>query len=165
MKESVSSNFPAVKKFIRENFRHFNAAVVIDAAQAYVDHLHQGGKMMIAMGGAMSTAEIGITLAQMIREDKVHAISCTGANLEEDVFNLVAHRHYCRVPHYRDLTPADEADLLKRKLNRVTDTCIPEEEAMRKVEKSCWRSGSRRKRKIKDIFPMNSFFSSFPAAS
>ena len=70
----------------------------------------------------------------MIREDKVHAISCTGANLEEDIFNLVAHRHYCRVPHYRDLTPADEADLLKRKLNRVTDTCIPEEEAMRKVE-------------------------------
>ena len=83
----------------------------------------------------MSTAELGLSLAEMIRQDKVHAICCTGANLEEDVFNLVAHDHYERVPHYRDLTPADEQALLDRHMNRVTDTCIPEEEAMRRIER------------------------------
>ena len=158
MSERISSNFPAVKEFIKDNYRHFNAAVVVDAAQAYVEHLQQGGKMMIAMGGAMSTAEIGITLAQMIRADKVHAISCAGANLEEDIFNLVAHKHYRRVPHYRDLTPADEADLLKRKLNRVTDTCIPEEEAMRKVEKKLLGFWKQAEEENKRYFPYEFIF-------
>jgi deoxyhypusine synthase len=84
----------------------------------------------------MSTAELGCSLAEMIRQGKVHGISCTGANLEEDVFNLVAHDHYVRIPRYRDLTPKDEQDLLDRHLNRVTDTCIPEEEAMRRIERA-----------------------------
>jgi deoxyhypusine synthase len=105
-----------------------------DAADAYRKHLDDGGKMLITLAGAMSTAEIGRSLADMIREDKVHAISCTGANLEEDIFNLVAHDYYERVPHYRDLTPADEHALLSRHMNRVTDTCIPEMEAMRRIE-------------------------------
>jgi deoxyhypusine synthase len=82
----------------------------------------------------MSTAELGLSLAEMIRQNKVHAICCTGANLEEDIFNLVAHDYYERVPHYRDLTPADEERLLGRHMNRVTDTCIPEHEAMRRIE-------------------------------
>jgi len=91
--------------------------------------------MMVTLAGAMSTAELGISLAEMIRRDKIHIISCTGANLEEDVFNLVAHDHYEMVPHYRDLTPEMERELLDRHLNRVTDTCIPEEEAMRRIER------------------------------
>jgi deoxyhypusine synthase len=82
----------------------------------------------------MSTAELGISLAEMIRQDKVQIISCTGANLEEDVFNLVAHDYYERVPNYRELTPEQEQDLLERHMNRVTDTCIPEMEAMRRIE-------------------------------
>ncbi len=90
--------------------------------------------MLVTLAGAMSTAELGRSLAEMIRRGKVHAISCTGANLEEDVFNLVAHDQYERVPHYRDLTPADEQALLDRHMNRVTDTCIPEMEAMRRIE-------------------------------
>lgn len=90
--------------------------------------------MMITLAGAMSTAELGISLAEMIRQDKVHIITCTGANLEEDVFNLVAHSHYKRIPNYRDLSPEDEQELLNGHFNRVTDTCIPEEEAMRKIE-------------------------------
>jgi len=89
---------------------------------------------MITLAGAMSTAELGLTLAEMIRQDKVHLISCTGANLEEDIFNLVAHDHYERVPHYRELSPQDEQALLERHMNRVTDTCIPEAEAMRRIE-------------------------------
>src|SRR3954447_6594802 len=124
-----------VSAFIDRHFRHFNAAALTDAADAYSRHLDAGGRMIVTLGGAMSTAELGISLAEMIRQEKVHAICCTGANLEEDVFNLVARSHYERVPHYRDLTPADEQALLDRHLNRVTDTCIPEEEAMRRIER------------------------------
>ncbi|PTY04119.1 deoxyhypusine synthase [Verrucomicrobia bacterium LW23] len=123
-----------ITQFIKHHFRHFNAAALVDAAEAYKAHLDSGGKMLVTLAGAMSTAELGISLAEMIRQDKVHAISCTGANLEEDIFNLVAHDHYVRVPNYRDLTAADEQALLDRHLNRVTDTCIPEMEAMRRIE-------------------------------
>ena len=135
----------AIKDFIRHHFRHFNAAVVVDAAQAYVDHLAGGGKMFVTVAGAMSTAELGLSFAELIREGKVHGICCTGANLEEDVFNLVAHDHYVRVPNYRNLSDEEERDLLERHLNRVTDTCIPEEEAMRRVERpllELWRKAS-----------------------
>lgn len=123
-----------VSQFIALNYRHFNAAALLDSAKAYEAHLKAGGKMLVTLAGAMSTAELGISLAEMIRQDKVHAIVCTGANLEEDVFNLVAHDYYERVPHYRQLTAADEQELLDRHMNRVTDTCIPEHEAMRRIE-------------------------------
>src|SRR6058998_4459286 len=124
-----------ISEFIDRHYRHFNAAVVKDAADAYIAHINGGGKMMITLAGAMSTAELGISLAEMIRQDKVHAITCTGANLEEDLFNLVARSHYERIPHYRELTAQQEKELLRRHLNRVTDTCIPEEEAMRRIER------------------------------
>jgi deoxyhypusine synthase len=102
--------------------------------------------MLLTMAGAMSTAELGKSLAEMIRQRKVDAICCTGANLEEDVFNLVAHDHYVRIPRYRDLTPEDEEKLFERQLNRVTDTCIPEEEAMRRMERvilDLWKATDR----------------------
>jgi deoxyhypusine synthase len=123
------------KEFFDKNYRHFNAASVVDASKAYVNCLEQGNKMLISLAGAMSTAELGISLAEMIRKDKVHIISCTGANLEEDIMNLIAHTHYERVPHYRDLSPEDEEKLLAKGFNRVTDTCIPEEMAFRKLQK------------------------------
>jgi deoxyhypusine synthase len=132
-----------VSKFIARHYRHFNAASLLDAAKAYEAHLKAGGKMLVTLAGAMSTAELGISLAEMIRKGKVHGIVCTGANLEEDVFNLVAHDYYERVPEYRTLTAKDEVALLKRHMNRVTDTCIPEMEAMRRIEKAVlaeWRS-------------------------
>jgi deoxyhypusine synthase len=124
-----------VSQFINHHFRHFNAAALMDAAKGYEKHLNEGGKMMVTLAGAMSTAELGVSLAEMIRQDKVHIISCTGANLEEDVMNLVAHHHYRRIPDYRDLTPQQEWELLEQGLNRVTDTCIPEDEAFRKIQK------------------------------
>jgi deoxyhypusine synthase len=123
-----------ITEFLKYHFRHFNAAALIDAAEGYKKHLASGNKMMITLAGAMSTAELGLSLAEMIRQDKVQIISCTGANLEEDLFNLVAHDFYERVPNYRDLTAQDEQDLLDRHMNRVTDTCIPEMEAMRRLE-------------------------------
>lgn len=124
----------SISKFIKHHFRHFNAAALVDAAEGYKRHLNGGGSMLVTLAGAMSTAELGLSLAEMIRRGKVQAICCTGANLEEDVFNLVAHDFYERVPHYRDLTPEDEVKLLERHMNRVTDTCIPEMEAMRRIE-------------------------------
>src|ERR1700733_5926554 len=134
VKTKHDANGP-VSNYIKHHYRHFNSAVVIDAADAYVNHLNSGGKMFVTLGGAMSTAELGLSLAEMIRQDKVHAICCTGANLEEDVYNLVAHNHYKRIPNYRHLTPQQEVELLDQHLNRVTDTCIPEEEAIRRIER------------------------------
>ncbi len=141
----------AISDFVRHHYRHFNAAALVDAADGYIRHLDEGGVMFMTLAGAMSTAELGLSLAEMIREQKVHAVCCTGANLEEDVFNLVAHEHYVRVPHYRHLTAEDEEALLARHLNRVTDTCIPEEEAIRRIERAVldvWmdadRQGERR---------------------
>ncbi|MDF1851274.1 MAG: deoxyhypusine synthase family protein [Verrucomicrobiales bacterium] len=131
-----------IRDFLENHFLHFNAASLVDAARGYETHLQDGGSMLMTLAGAMSTAELGRSLAEMIRQEKVHAICCTGANLEEDLFNLVAHDHYERIPQYRDLTPQDEQSLLDRHLNRVTDTCIPEEEAMRRMERAVlqeWR--------------------------
>lgn len=142
----MSSSRP-VSDFIEKHFLHFNAAALVDAAKAYKEHKRQGKKMLISLAGAMSTAELGKSLAEMIRKGMVDIISCTGANLEEDVMNLVAHDHYERVPHYRDLGPQDERDLADRGMNRVTDTCIPEEEAFRRLEEHAvklWADGKRR---------------------
>ncbi|MBE9488265.1 MAG: deoxyhypusine synthase family protein [Bacteroidetes bacterium] len=124
-----------ISQFVLRNYRHFNAAALVDAAQGFENQMKDGGKMMLAMAGAMSTAELGISLAEMIRQDKFQIISCSANNLEEDIMNLVAHSHYKRVPNYRDLTPAQEKELLDSHMNRVTDTCIPEEEAFRRLEK------------------------------
>src|SRR5258705_8069638 len=118
-----------ISQFVQHHYRHFNSAALVDAAKGYEQHLLEGGKMMMTLAGAMSTAELGISLAEMIRQGKVAAISCTGANLEEDLFNAVAHNFYKRIPNYRDLTPQQEKDLCDNNMNRVTDTCIPEEEA------------------------------------
>lgn len=123
-----------ITEFMLKHYKHFNAATVVDAAKAYEEQLADGNKMMITLAGAMSTAELGISLADMIRQDKVQIITCTGANLEEDIMNLVAHSHYKRVPGYRDLSPEEEWALLEKGLNRVTDTCIPEEEAFRRLQ-------------------------------
>jgi deoxyhypusine synthase len=135
-----------ISDFMRHHYRHFNAATVSEATQGYIRHLDGGGEMLMTLAGAMSTAELGVSLAAMIRGGKVHAICCTGANLEEDLFNLVAHDHYRRLPNWRNLTPADEKRLEEQGLNRVTDTCIPEEEAIRAIEQpllELWRAADR----------------------
>ncbi len=142
-----------ITEFIDHHYRHFNAAALKDAAKGYKDLMNQNGKMLVTLAGAMSSAELGLSLAEMIRQNKVHAISCTGANLEEDVYNLVAHDHYVRIPNYRDLTPEDEQKLLERHLNRVTDTCIPEEEAIRRIEKAILEEWQNAEKEGKSYFP------------
>ena len=147
-----------IKDFIIHHFRHFNAAALVDAAEGYRELISSGGCMFMTIAGAMSTAEIGLSLAEMIRQEKVHAITCTGANLEEDVFNLVAHDYYVRIPHYRDLTPSEEQSLLERQLNRVTDTCIPEEEAMRCIEHKMLEVWKEADREGERFFPHEFFY-------
>jgi deoxyhypusine synthase len=147
------SDFTAVKSFVKKNFKHFNSAVVVDAAEAYTKLLDSNGKMFLVMAGAMSTAELGISLAEMIRQGKVHAICCTGANLEEDLFNLVANKHYKRIPHYRYLRAEDEKKLFDEHMNRVTDTCIPEEEAMRRIEKQIFKLWKKADQNNERYFP------------
>jgi deoxyhypusine synthase len=140
----------AIRDFMERHYLHFNARETVAAARAWEEHLEAGGKMMVTLAGAMSTGELGRILARMIREGKVHAISCTGANLEEDVFNLVAHDEYEIIPDWRALSSADEVALYDRGMNRVTDTCIPED-VMRHLERRLlarWKeaaeSGERR---------------------
>ncbi len=150
-----------ISDFLKKNFLHFNAASLIDAADGWVKLLDQNGKMFITLAGAMSTAELGITLAEMIREGKVSAICCTGANLEEDVFNLVAHDHYKRIPEYRTLTKEDEQKLYDQGMNRVTDTCIPEDEAIRRIEKHILDLWQTAEKEGKRYFPHEYFYQLF----
>ena len=142
-----------ISDFITKHYKHFNSAALVDAAKGYKTHLAEGKKMMITLAGAMSTAELGISLSEVIRQNKVHIISCTGANLEEDLMNLVAHSNYKRVPNYRDLTPQQEWDLLEGGLNRVTDTCIPEEEAFRRLQKHIFEIWKGAEAKGERYFP------------
>ena len=148
----------SISEFIETHYLHFNAAALVDAAKGYRKHLDEGKKMLISLAGAMSTAELGKSLSEMIRHDKVHIISCTGANLEEDVMNLVAHNHYRRVPNYRDLTPEQEWELLENGLNRVTDTCIPEEEAFRRIQKHIFRIWKDAEENGERLFPHEFLF-------
>ena len=142
-----------ISNFLESHYLHYNAAALVDAAKGYKQQLEQGNKMLVSLAGAMSTAELGKSLSPMINEDKIHIISCTGANLEEDVMNLVAHKHYKRIPHYRDLTPVEERELLDQGLNRVTDTCIPEEEAFRVLQKHMFELWKAAEEKGERYFP------------
>jgi len=124
----------SVRDFVDHHYEHFNAGTLRETAHSLLEFLQGGGKLMLTLAGAMSTAGMGRLIAPMIRAGHIGAISCTGANLEEDVFRLVAHDNYERIPHWRDLSAEDEVALLERGMNRVTDVCIPEEEAFRALE-------------------------------
>jgi len=124
-----------VLRFVLDNYKNFNARATRDALIAYWRHIESGGQMFWAMAGAMSSAQLGITLAPAIRAGLVHGISVTGANLEESLFRLVAHHEYKDFPDYRYFTKADDTRILENRMRRVTDTSIPEDEAFRAVEK------------------------------
>ncbi len=153
MENNSMKNKGEISQFLEKHFLHFNAASLVDAAKGYEAQLEQGSQMLVSLAGAMSTAELGKIFSEIIRTKKVHIISCTGANLEEDIMNLVAHSHYKRVPNYRDLTPQDEWDLLESGLNRVTDTCIPEEEAFRRLQKHIYKIWKQADENGERLFP------------
>jgi deoxyhypusine synthase len=121
-------------EFILRNFKNFNSRATRDATIAYWKHIEKGGKMFWAVGGAMSSAQLGITLAPAIRKGLISGMSVTGANLEESLFRLVAHNSYKDFPDYRYFTKEDDTKILEDRMRRVTDTSIPEDEAFRAVE-------------------------------
>jgi deoxyhypusine synthase len=122
-------------EFVLRNYKNFNARAARDALLAYFRHIDAGGKMFWAIAGAMSSAQLGITLAPAIRAGLIHGVSVTGANLEESLFRLVAHHSYKDFPEYRYLTKRQDKEILNQRMRRVTDTSIPEDEAFRVVEK------------------------------
>lgn len=124
-----------ILEFVLTNYKNFNARATRDALVAYWRHIEGGGKMFWAVAGAMSSAQLGITLAPAIRNGLIHGMSVTGANLEESLFRLVAHEHYHDFPNYRYMRKEDDTAILNDRLRRVTDTSIPEDEAFRVVEK------------------------------
>jgi deoxyhypusine synthase len=124
----------SIRSFLDQHFLHFNARETVAAARAYEKHIASGGKMLVTLAGAMSTAKLGQILARMIRADMVHGICCTGANLEEDLFNLLAYNDYKIIEDYRALSVQDEKELYDAGFNRVTDTAIPET-VMRNLER------------------------------
>ena len=115
-----------VGDFVSEHFHHFNAGELSRCGKSLKQFLDNGGRLIVTLAGAMSTAQIGRSLAPAIRSQKIHAICCTGANLEEDLFSLVARSKYEEVPDWRELSASDEEKLRDRGMNRVTDVAIPE---------------------------------------
>jgi deoxyhypusine synthase len=149
---SVPQRELPILRFVADNYRNFNSRSTRDALFAYWDHVSAGGKMFWAVAGAMSSAQLGISLAPAIRRGLVHALSVTGANLEESLFRLVAHDSYRDFPEYRYFNKRDDTRILKQRMRRVTDTSIPEDEAFRAVEKvlvPMWkRAGERGDRRF-----------------
>jgi deoxyhypusine synthase len=152
------NNQVSILGLFQKLFHNFNSRAMKDATIAFKDHLDGGGKMLLAMGGAMSSAQIGVTLASMIRENKIHAISCTGANLEESIFRLVAHDSYKDYPDYRYFTKEDDEKILNRGERRVTDTSIPEEEAFRVIEPIILKHWKAAEEKGERYFPHEYFY-------
>ncbi len=133
--------------FVLTNYKNFNSRATRDALVAYWRHIEAGGRMFWAVAGAMSSAQLGITLAPAIRAGLIHGLSVTGANLEESLFRLVAHHSYKDFPDYRYFTKQDDTRILEQRMRRVTDTSIPEDEAFRVVEKTIvpmWRGATER---------------------
>ena len=149
-RESISrftknSKINNIQNFVDTHFNHFNAGEIKKCAISLKNFLDSNGKLMITLGGAMSTAEIGKSLAPLIRAGKVHAITCTGANLEEDLFNLVAQKSYKKIKNWRNISIEEEKQLYDDGFNRITDVCIPENEAIRHIESKIleqWKSKS-----------------------
>src|SRR5713226_6794042 len=126
MKTPTEVKLPGpIAKFIRRNYHSYNAKYVKNATYAYKHLLDSGGKMFLSLAGAMSTARLGISLAEMIRKGFISGLSVTGANLEEDVFNLVGRRDYEDIPDYKDTTPEDDEKLRKKKFVRIYEDVVP----------------------------------------
>lgn len=132
--ELVRGSERPVSDFAERTLRHCNGGATLQAALWLKKHLDDGGKMIVTIAGAMSSFQVGITLAELIRKGKVHLVSATAANHEESYYRYVAHSHYAYIPRYTELTPEQEAELRDAGLRRITDTFLPEDESVRIME-------------------------------
>lgn len=132
--QQVKSSATPVSDFARRSLQHCNGGATVEAALWLKKHLENGGKLVVTLAGALSSFEIGVMLAELIRQDKVHLVSATGANHEEAYYRYVAHSHYAYIPRYTELTAQQEAELRDAGLRRITDTFLPEDESVRIME-------------------------------
>lgn len=156
------SDFVAGKKnpvsaFARETLKHCNAGAALQSALWLKEHLAKGGKLVVTLAGALSSFQVGVTLAELIRKGKVHLVSATGANHEESYYRYVAHSHYAYIPRYTELTPLQEAELRDTGLRRITDTFLPEDESVRIMEPHLLKFWRKAQKKGDRYFPHEYF--------
>lgn len=143
----VKASGKPVSTFAEKTLNHCNGGSTMQAALWLKNHLANGGKLVVTIAGALSSFQVGVMLAELIRKDKVHLISATGANHEESYYRYVAHSHYAYIPRYTELTPGQEAELRDAGLRRITDTFLPEDESVRIMEPhllNMWREAEEK---------------------
>ena len=64
----MNKNKGPISQFIEEHFQHFNSHSLKSAARCYQRHIADGNEILLTLAGAMSTAQIGLSLAKMIRQ-------------------------------------------------------------------------------------------------
>lgn len=146
-----------VSAFAEKTLRHCNGGSTLQAALWLKNHLDNGGKLVVTLAGALSSFQIGITLAELIRRGKVHLVSATAANHEESYYRYVAHSHYAYIPRYTELTPEQEAELRDAGLRRITDTFLPEDESVRIMEPHLLKMWQEAEKKGERYFPHEYF--------
>jgi deoxyhypusine synthase len=146
-----------VSAFAEATLNHCNGGSTMQAALWLKNHLDNGGKLVVTIAGALSSFQVGVMLAELIRQNKVHLISATGANHEESYYRYVAHSHYANIPRYTELTPEQEAELRDTGLRRITDTFLPEDESVRIMEPHLLKMWKDAEKSGKRYFPHEYF--------
>ena len=154
---NVKKSSKPISKFAERTLLHCNGGSTMGAALWLKNHLDNGGKLVITLAGALSSFQVGVMLAELIRKDKVHLISATGANHEESYYRYIAHSHYANIPRYTELTPAQEAELRDAGLRRITDTFLPEDESVRIMEPHLLKMWKEAQKKGEKYFPHEYF--------
>lgn len=154
---NVKKSSAPISKFAERTLMHCNGGSTMQAALWLRDHLKNGGKLVVTLAGALSSFEVGVMLAELIRQGKVHLVSATGANHEESYYRYVAHSHYANIPRYTELTPEQEAELRDAGLRRITDTFLPEDESVRIMEPHLLKMWKEAARKGERYFPHEYF--------
>lgn len=154
---AVKKSKSPVSAFALNTLKHTNGGSTMQAALWLKDHLDNGGKLVVTLAGALSSFQIGVTLAELIRQNKVHLVSATAANHEESYYRYVAHSHYAYIPRYTELTPDQEAELRDAGLRRITDTFLPEDESVRIMEPHLLKMWKEAQRKGESYFPHEYF--------
>ncbi len=157
LKKHVLKSKTPVANYARSTLNHCNAGAALQAAEWLKTHLKKGGKLVVTISGALSSFQVGIMLAELIRQDKVHLISATGANHEESFYRYVAHSHYAYIPRYTELTPEQELELRDAGLRRITDTFLPEDESVRIMEPHLLKMWKQAQKKGESYFPHEYF--------
>ncbi|MBU0546010.1 deoxyhypusine synthase family protein [Patescibacteria group bacterium] len=153
----VKKSSAPVSTFAECTLKHCNGGATMQAAVWLKNHLDNGGKLMVTLAGALSSFQVGVVLAELIRQNKVHLVSATGANHEESYYRYVAHSHYAFIPRYTELTPEQESELRDAGLRRITDTFLPEDESVRIMEPHLLKMWKEAEEKGERYFPHEYF--------